>query len=167
MNIDLSYELSPAELKQGIRELGRGRLSLWYAVAVFLVLGVALLTAGRWGQPTGVMFISGAVVYALLLTVGARIRFRKRALALCRPRRIRFTEDHFAIDTETAHSEVRWDGVIRIGETSDTVLLYQDRRVAIIIPKRAFSADHLSAFRRFAATRQAHELASRNEPASR
>lgn len=156
MNIDLSYELSPAELKQGIRELGRGRPSLWYAVAVFLVLGIALLTAGRWGQPSGVMFISVAVVYALLLTVGARIRFRKRVIASCTPRRIRFTEGHFAIDTETVHSEVRWDAVIRIGETSDTVLLYCDRRVATIIPKRVFSADQLSALRHFAAARQAY-----------
>lgn len=54
---------------------------------------------------------------------------------------------------------------MRIGGTRDTFLLHQDRRVAVIVPKRAFSADHLEAFRDVAATRRAHEFVSGQEPA--
>jgi hypothetical protein len=153
MKIGVSFQLRFEEYRLAMRLLSRGRVSLWYAVAGFVVLGTGLLAVGHGTQGIGAAFLAVAGVYAVLLTFGADAWSKRRFATRCEPTEILFEEGHFAVATEHTRVEVRWPGVTDVLETPELFLLYRSKRVAVIVPTRAFDADQLGAFRAFLSRR--------------
>ncbi|WP_042376202.1 YcxB family protein [Streptacidiphilus melanogenes] len=152
MKIGVSFQLRFEEYRQAIRLLSRGRLSLWYAVVGFVLLGTVLFALGQRTQVFGVMCWAGAVLDVLLLGYG-RMQLRKRFAVAGKPTEMVFEEGHFVSETNHARTEVRWTGVTDVLDTQELILLYRAKRVAHIVPTRAFSSDQLSEFRAFIASR--------------
>jgi hypothetical protein len=149
VKIGVSFQLRFEEYRLASRLLSRGRLSLWYAVAGFVVFGTGFLVVRHGTQGVGVMFLVVAGVYAVLLTFGARARLRKRFAVACKPTELVFEESHFTIAAEHTRAEVKWTAVIDVLETPELFLLYRARRLAVIVPTRAFSQAQLGEFRAF------------------
>jgi hypothetical protein len=153
MKIGVSFQLRFEEYRLATRLLSRGRVSLWYAVAGFVVFGTGLLTLGDGTQVVGVVFLTTAAVYAVLLTFGGRARLKKRFAVACKPTEIVFEDSHFTVETEHTRAEVRWTGVLDVLDTPELFLLYQAKRLAVVVPARAFNQDQLNEFRAFLSRR--------------
>ena len=160
VKIGVSFQLRFEEYRLAMRLLSRGRVSLWYAVAGFVVFGIGLLALGHGTQGVGVMFLAVAGIYAVLLTVGVRARLKKRFAVACKPTEMVFEDSHFTIETENRRAEVRWTGVTDVLDTPELFLLYQAKRLAVVVPTRAFNQDQLSEFRAFLSRRAASPVES-------
>jgi hypothetical protein len=78
VKVGVSFQLRFEEYRLANRLLSRRRVSLWYAVAGFVVLGIALLALGPHDHVLDVMSLSAAAVYAVLLTFGVRAQLKNR-----------------------------------------------------------------------------------------
>ena len=150
MNIALSYQLTQDEVRRAVTRIGRGkRTVLWVACAVLLVCGVLLLVGGSVSN--GALFTFLGAVYLFILVAGPRVAVRKQAERLCRPTRLALTDAGFEIDTQFERAEISWAAISTVKETGEVFLLHRSKRVANIVPKRAFDPAQLAEFAAFAA----------------
>lgn len=159
MNIELSYEMRPAEIRRARYAMARRRrIFLWVVAIVLLVFGLTVLTLGHGGHrpgSPGSLFIGLGVMYVLLLTLGTRMSVKRQAARLCKPAKLHLTVNQFTIETDLERGEFKWAAIMKIRETSETFLLYWSARLAILIPKRAFDPEQLTEFSAFVAGRGA------------
>ncbi|MFB7165855.1 MULTISPECIES: YcxB family protein [unclassified Streptomyces] len=155
VNIKLSYELRPDELRRALLRMARRRrIILWAVTTVLLVLGLTALTLGdgdHGPDSPGSLCLGVGVAYVLLLTLGTRMRVKKQVARLCKPTQLLFTVHQFTIETDLERAEFKWAAVIKIRETSEAFLLHWSARLAIVIPKRAFDPEQLTEFSSFVA----------------
>jgi hypothetical protein len=55
--------------------------------------------------------------------------------------------DKIAVRGQTFLSEFQWAGVLYVTETKSLILVYNSKTNAVMLPKRAFSAEQLAAFK--------------------
>ncbi|MGW6152107.1 YcxB family protein [Streptomyces sp. NPDC055144] len=155
VNIDLSYELQPGELRRALLGMARRRrIILWAVTIVLLVLGLTALTLGdgdHGPNSPGSLCVGVGVAYVLLLTLGTRMRVKKQAARLCKPTQLLLTVHQFTIETDLERGEFKWAAIIKIRETREAFLLHWSARLAIVIPKRAFDPEQLTEFSAFVA----------------
>jgi hypothetical protein len=100
-----------------------------------LVLGTGLALALElilW--PVNLVFIHGASYYA------ARNMLRSKPSA-AGPITYEFSQTGASYSGPTGHGHLDWTSFVRIQETSEQFLLYPQKRLANVIPKRAFQSD--------------------------
>lgn len=155
MNIELSYEMRPAEIRRARYAMARRRrIFIWVIAIVLLVFGLTVLTLGHGGHgpgSPGSLFIGLGVMYVLLLTLGTRMSVKRQAARLCKPAKLHLTVNQFTIETDLERGEFKWAAIMKIRETSETFLLYWSARLAILVPKRAFDPEQLTEFSAFVA----------------
>lgn len=95
------------------------------------------------------LFLFGAFPVNILWLaprLAARNQFKKQPLAH-HPATLTVTSEAMQWRTADASSETRWAGFIRWIESKNEILLYPQRSIFLIIPKRAFSPNQLPELR--------------------
>ena len=149
MNISLSYQLSQDEIRRGLTSMARGRRGvLWVCCVLLLLMGALLMALGS--VAVGAPSVPLGALYVFLLSGAPRLAIRKQAARLCLPTRLVLTDTGFEIETTLERGEIRWAAIIRVRETDEAFLLQRSKRLANIVPKRAFDAAQLAEFSAFA-----------------
>ncbi|MFC1416645.1 YcxB family protein [Streptacidiphilus cavernicola] len=149
MNIALSYQLTPDEVRRALATMARGRRAvLLSACAVVLLSGVLLLVDGAYANGALCSFLG--VAYLFLLVLGPRTAVRRQAARLCQATQLVFTDAGFEIDTPFERAQITWAAISMVRETDEAFLLHRTKRMANIVPKRAFAPAQLAEFSAFA-----------------
>lgn len=98
---------------------------------LFAVLGLILVALGVFCNP----YINPLRRYAIA-------RSWKSQPDIHEPRAIQVTEDGIIVKFPTFQSTINWQDYTHFIETKNLFMVYQDRRVFNLFPKRAFSSDH-------------------------
>ena len=148
VNISLSYQLTQDEIRRALTSMARAkRVLLWVICVLLLLMGGLVLVAGNLGAGLPLLFLG--LFYIFLLAVAPRLAIRKQAERLCIPTRLQLTDAGFEIETALERAEIRWVAVNRVRATDAAFLLYRTKRVANVVPKRAFDAAQLAEFSAF------------------
>jgi hypothetical protein len=94
------------------------------------------------GALFGILFVPVflvAMVYSNSHT--AAKSFMRNTPALQGPTRWTFSENGIIADGPTAHIELQWNSFLQVRETREQFLLYPQKHLANVIPKRCFSSD--------------------------
>jgi hypothetical protein len=161
MNTTLEFEYTFKEFLEANRTHARRRRYtdiVWYFIATIFVswAGITVVDAfsedsKQWeiSQVTGVLF--AAVFLFLWSPFFFRLMVRKRwkmQPVLHKMIKYEITPDLVRIVTETATAEMTWASFTRFKESKGVFLLYPNKLVFHMIPKRAFaSADEIESFR--------------------
>lgn len=94
----------------------------WFSI---LLLVCAVLFAG---------FIGFQYLYVPVMTFRKTSKFKDEY-------HLTFTEEGILFETDTIHSELKWDVYTIFWESEDCYYLVQEKHVYTILPKRAFSGD--------------------------
>ena len=86
------------------------------------------------------------VLYPIRIPFRARKMYRESA-RLSEPATYEITPDKVTVTGESYTSEFDWEKFHKIGEMKDWILLYHNRIVAELLPKKSFTSDQLTAFR--------------------
>jgi hypothetical protein len=140
MRISASYVLTPDEVKRGVGQIQSklGLVYAWFIVVGFALIGVAAL---KPGGVVGPVCIGAAAFWAALIVISRRKALTRSRERLCVPIDVVLSEDGFAAANPTAKQEMKWTAMAKVRETTEFFLLYYNRRVALLIPKRAFGAE--------------------------
>jgi hypothetical protein len=148
MQITVHYQLSPAELERGLKQVARKRRQLVAALIPLVALGGAFDVST--GQPDlGVLAIVLAVFWTYSLAAGPRIVASKAATRQCLPTEVTFTPEGYVLRNPIITIDTRWQMLDAMQETGDFFLFFTGARRATPVPKRAFTAEQaaeLSAF---------------------
>ena len=150
--------------------LGRPHVYPWlfriawvlFALAFFLILICYLAGSNRTLVFVPVL-LGLLVIYLLLHRFGSDVTARifervGRRDGILKEQVMTVADDCFRAESERGKTEVRWSAVPRIHRDDDRLFVYSTRRLAFIIPERAFSTrDEFEAFANAAWDRwQAH-----------
>jgi hypothetical protein len=142
MRVSASYVLTPDEVKRGVGQIQskQGLLYVW-----LIAIGFALIGAGhvKPHDVLGPLCIGFAVFWATLIVVGRHKAVARSRGRLCVPVDVVLSDDGFAVANPLGKQEMKWGGMAKVRETSEFFLLYYNRRVALVIPKRAFDTEDL------------------------
>lgn len=156
--IHLSFRYAEADYQDFIHyhlTKGRGRRSL--VNVGLMVAGLGVLYAWMSPEPFPYNLLSAVlpvlvfgVVWLLMIRWLTR-RNLKMALdsspQFWEQREIEITEEGMEIHAETFNTDYLWKGVQKMVETPESFLIYNNPYSAVILPKRAFTAEQLEAFR--------------------
>ncbi len=118
------------------------------AAGLFVIPGTYRLSEAnqRFFQLFGIfLLILSPMLYFATRTKSSfwlRRQFQKQidsSPALQKPQRIEITEDGVIGTTELSKGETRWEAVIEAIETSEHFYLFTAKKMAMVLPKRAFA----------------------------
>ena len=125
----------------------------WVLFALAFVLILICYRAGSYGNLIFVPFLVVLlVIYLLLHRFGSDITAKifervGRRDGILKEQVMTVADDCFRAESERGKTEVRWSAVPRIHRDDDRLFVYSTRRLAFIIPERAFSTrDEFEAF---------------------
>lgn len=150
MQVTVNFELTHPEFRRGLARISRKRRA-WLAVQMlcFAALGINFL---RTDSPVlGGLLLLLAWFYLLTVVTTPYLIARRTFDTLCVPTEMTFTDDTYAVVTAMASVEINWRRLVKIEEHAEHFLLYLTQRSAVIVPKRAFSAEDAAVFRAFLA----------------
>lgn len=98
----------------------------------------------------------GYLALGLAVTIGYlwsgipyRMRFR-RTPALHSPYEIEAGPEGMSFTTANGHTQMLWEGYVDFQESQKNFLLYTQRNLFFVLPKRALPAEEISSFRELA-----------------
>lgn len=154
--IQLHYDLTLDDVAESYRANLQKHAPGWkiYGLgAVLIVTSLVMATAfGHvWAYATALF---GALVIAVRLMVTQRLIDKHRAeMERYRDIRLRITDEAIEFHTPYLQSQIKWSGIVKYLESKNVFLLYQNARVFSMVPKRAFAAGDLEAFRTMLASK--------------
>ncbi len=148
MWVTIEYELSEDELLEASLHGSGSRIPRW---VLGVGSGAVLLQAALLGDLTGIPILAGIFT---ALTAGpwlqkrmTRSTIRTNRKELCGPTSLSVTERGLRLSGPTFTGETRWAGFVRWQESPSTLLIHPQRNLFYVVPKRAFQAEQLEAFR--------------------
>jgi hypothetical protein len=173
--IHVDYRLEPGEFARGMTAAFRRGLWICVSYVVFALLLLAVMYGGHFvdlAVSPPALKTSGPVaavgVYFLIQLCLRRPRL-ERSFRARRVDRVvaTFTESGVSWRSWTQNgehsSEVAWSGFARMRETPEFFLLYSGKRTVTVVPKRAFDAQGVELFSRFARDRFPQARSARSE----
>lgn len=148
MQITVNYQMTPEEYERGLKQVVRKRRLIVKAVIPFLLaLGWLYMasTQVEWGFLAFIL----AMFYASMLVAGPRIVATKGAPRHCLPTEMTFATEGYILRTPLIKTEARWQMLDRTEETREFFLFHTGIRRAMVVPKRAFSAEQAAELRAF------------------
>ncbi|HKF57944.1 MAG TPA: YcxB family protein [Blastocatellia bacterium] len=164
MNLTLDFEYTFEDYLEASKAHGKRRpwltLSWYFIAAVFTLAAGVTAVAAIQREGTSVSVVE-VLVPAFFLFVTSPFFFRLMARQRWKQQpqlqaRINYeiTPDLVRVATKAATSEMKWASFIRLVETKNVFLLYPNKLIFHIIPKRAFAdSDELASFRELATSR--------------
>jgi hypothetical protein len=144
--------------------LGKPRVVGWlfrlawvlFALAAFLV-AICFLAGSRQILPYATALLILLLIYLALYRFGSSLSAwvmtrASRRDGLLRDQTITVTEDCFRVESSRGKTEVRWSAIPRFHLSEERLFVFSTRRLAFIIPDRAF--DSREAFLAFASAAQ-------------
>jgi len=153
--VELTVQLALNDVYRANIAIAWGRYKLYQWLILGVGMGVAagslfgLLFSQTTGFPArfagtlfGILFVPVflvAMVYSNSYTAAKSLM--RNAPALQGPTRWTFSENGIRTDGPTAHTELQCNGFLQVRETRKQFLLYPQKHLANVIPKRCFSSD--------------------------
>jgi hypothetical protein len=167
MNCALEFEYTFNEYVEANRSHFRLRRLVeiaWYFVAPLLLFALAYTiveTVLYQSEPVSVNQFSGDAFLVAIIFASSPFSFRfmmrrqwKRQPQLHRRVKYEIDPDSVRVTTETSTGEMTWANFIRFVESKNLFLLYPNKIVFHMIPKRAFaSAEEMDSFRELATSK--------------
>jgi len=154
--IQVEFQMTPEMYQRVTRDLLRFSFKqkrLWIVAGISVVLlGVAMLLGGKdlsrdWLFSYGpALLLFGALWVAIFRFMPGRLIAKSR-FPDPHPLRYTFTEAGAKIATATSESTIQWAGYIKVEETEEWLLLFQNKMVANPVLKSAFQAGELERLR--------------------
>jgi hypothetical protein len=148
----ISFELQLADVERGLASLPRARfarMAAWFGMLV-----VAALVAWRWheGRDPSLLAVVGVVMIAVLFAgsnPAKRIAKRVYDALPAEARHVELNVDDSGIKLVAGDTtaETPWARVSRVSDARHSLLLFESRSNAQIIPKRALSAEQYATLR--------------------
>ena len=164
MTFDLEFDYTFEDYLEASRLSSRRRRLAtvsWYFLAIMFILA-AIFTAVEavLHDPISVsieeMLIAAVFLFLtspLFLRIIVRVRWKMQPQLQSRVH-YQITPDAVRAATNTSKGETTWEGFVRFIETKNVFLLYPNKLIFHIIPKRAFaSPDELASFRALATSK--------------
>jgi hypothetical protein len=140
----------------------RGRLATvaWYFFAIMFTLAASFtLVQAIWHERTNLSQYGALLIPAFVVFVTSPFFFRLMARQRWKQQRqatinYEITPDVISVKTKTSTAEMTWGTFNRFVETKNVFLLYPNKLVFHIVPKRAFASPHeLASFRELATSK--------------
>jgi len=164
VNFALQFDYTFEDYLEAARAHGKRSLLFtvsWYFIATIVALAAGVTAVQAIQQEPVSLNVLGMLIPAsfLFVTSPLFVRLMARKQWNQQPQsqgRIDYeiTPDVLRAATKTSTAEMTWAGFIRFVETKNLFLLYPNKLIFHIIPKRAFaSLDELASFRELAASK--------------
>lgn len=146
--IELNFQYTESDFQEFLRNyFFKRRLPVMLLTAILMIILVSMWSNGNdralyIAIPLGVLVITWFFVYHNL----GRRSFRAMP-QMQEGRNVTIDGEKVQVTGHTFSSEFKWEGVMEVVETSKQFLLYNSKVSAVILPKRAFSPEQMSAFR--------------------
>lgn len=120
---------------------------VWLSVVLAVLLSIMLvekrITEGEWADSEiklGLLF-SLTVFLFLLLPILTYLRTKKyfeNTPSLSEPTTFYFNQERIEVVTSDSHATLTWRRVYKVREFQHYLLIYQNRHIAYLVPKKAF-----------------------------
>jgi hypothetical protein len=152
--MQFTYSLSEAEFLEYFelvrpfrRARRRLRLLALFAAAISLILAYGFRPQMR----LFFIFLAGFVLLLSFLVAfvsGTVVKrtFRQNSI-LSAEKRVDFGPEKISSDTASQHVELKWSSFIKVGESTNVLVLFIAKNMGMAIPKRIFTPDQLLEFR--------------------
>jgi YcxB-like protein len=146
----ITFDLQLADVERGLASLPRARFAR--SAAWFSMLVVAALVAWRWheGRNPSIMVVVGAfLIVALFAGRDPAKRIAKKVYQAlptdARHVELTIDDQKLRLVSGAAATELDWNAVARALDSRHSILLFESRSSAQIIPKRALSREQYAA----------------------
>ena len=148
--IQLNFQYTEADFLEFLRNYFiRHRLPLWGTLIGVMLLLSLLFRTGPISASTLLPFVALVLTWFWLQHSLGKRNF-KAAPEMQEPRLCSIDAEKITVTGQSFSSEFLWNEVLRLIETKGLFLAYTSNANAVILPKRAFSEQQLSAFRTLA-----------------
>jgi hypothetical protein len=149
MTLVFQFQLDAAESVRAQGVLTREMRSFQISSVVLCALPVSVFATSLWSGssvPRALvssmpMAVTLLVMFLLVMPWLQRRAVRKTFVAtpsFRHPQTYEFSERGLAMSNPLASSALRWEGIVRVRETSEFFLFYFSKRYAYFLPKRVF-----------------------------
>ncbi|WP_027002277.1 YcxB family protein [Hugenholtzia roseola] len=135
----------------------RSRL-VWTSVLLsFVLLGMLIEEilenqefAWGWKETAGIGLLVFLFIVLPLLTYLRTKSYFAENKSLAEPTQYQFFQDKIQIDSKDLHVTLFWERVYKVREFSEWFMIYQNRHLAYLVPKKSFAtAEDLTTLRNF------------------
>ena len=163
-SVKVQYQLTPEDIREGDeiiahgQHLGRWRAVLW--VAYVIVLTAVFVLMNRPGRqepphprpsPGRLLVVVGPWVLVFAAIVYWVIRSRRKQFEghqmLQRVQALEAGDEGLVLSDGVSRTDWKWLAFERFAESTNLFLLFLEKKTAVPVPKRAFTAEQLEAFR--------------------
>ena len=150
--IELSFQYTESDYQEFLRHYFLKNRSIMYLVLAGLALLALTITQSdnifsiRYLLSTLIPVSLILLLWWYLIAFMGRRQFRM-APQMQEGRNVTIDQEKITVVGHTFSSEFHWSGVLQVRETKSLYLVYNSKSSAVMLPKRAFTADQLPQFK--------------------